>query len=142
MTNSSGQTDAEKRRSRMKRVGIALCILFAAFALISRFLSDYHQNIETGWSWTFRTIGGILLVVAAVELFFEAAASGPSRRLIPWLLAVLTATMIYQPMSPAAYGLGGIGIALVVLEYKRAKSETASSAGERVEEKETVEEPK
>jgi len=105
-------------------LGLVRALVVALFAFIAFIIwavvADEMQRdagaIEMGWQWMFRMVGGIVAVVALVELMVEALRRGLSQHLVSWTVVLLAGVLISSAHWGIAVALAAVAVAVVVKE--------------------------
>jgi len=97
-------------------VALFAFIAFIIWAVVADEMSRDAATIEMGWQWMFRMVGGIVAVVALVELLVEALRRGLSQHVASWTMVLLAGVLLSSAHWGIAVALAAVAVAVVVKE--------------------------
>jgi hypothetical protein len=101
---------------RVLAVAFFAFVAFIIWSVVADEMRHDMESVEMGWHCLLRMVGGIVAVVALVELVVEALRRGLSRHLVPWTTALLGGVLLIGAHWAVALSLGGVAAAVVVKE--------------------------
>jgi len=101
------------------RVLVVAFLAFIAFIIWAMVADEMHsdfQYIQAGWHGLFGMVGGLVAVVALVELMVEGLRRGLSGHLVPWTMVLLGGVLLISAHWVIALSLAAVAAAVVVKE--------------------------
>jgi hypothetical protein len=105
-------------------------IAFIIWTLVADEMRSNYQSIQAGWRGLFQMVGGLVAVVALVELVVEALRRGLGPHVVPWTMVLLGGVLVIGMHWAVALSLGAVAVAIVVREAFGRKAATAEASQE------------
>jgi hypothetical protein len=115
---------------RVLAVALFAFIAFIIWAVVADEMGSDVQVVELGWQFVFRMVGGVVAVVALVEMIVEGLRRGLSRHLVPWTMVLLGGVLLIGFHWGTSLSLGAVAVAVVVKEAFGGPGESPVSSDE------------